>query len=165
MTRIKTSTKSVTIYTVAGKQFLDETDALAYEKELNEKMDYTYHVVKYGPLEVDSFVEDKTPVYSKCVIYAVPVHATPSNLIYTILMRAIGEAVTEHVDEFGCQYGLVNNWIITLQKRLYSIESVAEFFNSKIDDSYQPLIRFVDETGSVVDEWKRDGLYVKRQSN
>lgn len=166
MTRMKTTTKEVTLYTVAGKTFLDKDDALAYEADLMEKMNYSYHVVKYDPMTADSFSKDKRiPNYQQCVIYAVPTYNTPSNLIYDILTTQIGPAVVKHVDEFDVDYGYINNWDIRMSKRLYSLDALAEFFNQKISDEGYPTIRFVDIAGDLTDEWERDGVYVKPEQD
>ena len=157
MLRIKRSTKKVTIYTVAGKEFLSEDEARKYERDLNEKLGYTYYAVKYNPLDVDSFAKDKTPVYTKGIIYAIPTDRTPSNLIYAILNDKIGPSVIQHVDEFGIDYGYINNWDIIFKKRLYSMETLVDFFDVKIDDTLCATIRFVDDKGRMTDEWQRDG--------
>lgn len=160
MVRIKRSTKKVTIYTVAGKDFLTEDEAREYEKNLNEKLGYTYYAVKYNPLDVDSFAKDKTPVYTKGIIYAIPTHMTPSNLIYAILNDTIGPAVIQHVDEFGSDYGYINNWDVIFKKRLYSMETLVDFFDIKIDDTLCATIRFVDHKGNITEEWQRDGTEI-----
>lgn len=163
MTRMKTSTKEVTIYTVAGKKFLDKSDALAYEEDLMAKMTYVYHVVQYDPMKADSFDKDKTPKYQKEIIYAVPAQQTPTNLIYDILITHIGPAVVKHIDEIEYDHGYINNWDIRMTKRLYSIEALVEFFDKKIDEKRQPTIRFVDINGDITEDLERDGVYVKPQ--
>ena len=160
MARIKRSTKKVTIYTVAGKEFLTEDEAREYERNLNEKLGYTYYTVKYNPLDVDSFAKDKTPVYTESVIYAIPTDQTPSNLIYAILNDAIGPSVIQHVDEFGGDYGYINNWNVIFTRRLFSMETLVEFFDDKIDDTLCATIRFVDDKGRVTEEWQRDGTKI-----
>lgn len=164
MTRIKTTKKEVTLYTVAGKTFLDKNEALDYETDLIEKMNYVYHVVKYDPMDADSFSKDKLiPEYQQWVIYAVPMHHTPSNMIYDILTTHIGPAITKHIDEFECDYGYINNWDIRMTKRLYSIEALAEFFNQKISDEGYPTIRFMNADGALIEEWERDGVTIDNQ--
>lgn len=161
MTRMKTTTKEVTLYTVAGKTFLDKHDALDYEADLIEKMNYTYHMVKYDPMKADSFSKDKhIPKYQQWIIYAVPTHRTPSNFIHHILTTHIGSAVIELVDEFDQSYGYINNWDIRLTKRFYNIESLAEFFDQKMSDIGYPTIRIVDSEGVLIEEWKRDGVII-----
>ena len=160
MLRIKRSTKKVTIFTVAGKEFLSEIEAMKYERDLNEKMGYTYYAVKYNPLDIDSFAKDKTPVYTESVIYAIPTHQTPSNLIYAILNDTIGPAVIQHVDEFGSDYGYINNWDVIFTKRLFSMETLVEFFDDKIDDTLRATIRFVDHKGHITEEWQRGGTKI-----
>lgn len=166
MTRMKTTKKEVTLYTVAGKTFLDKDDALAYEADLMEKMNYVYHVVKYDPMTADSFSKDKRiPKYRQCVIYAVPAHDTPSNLIYALLTDHIGPAVVKHMDEFEVDYGYINNWDIRMSKRLYSLDTLVEFFNQNINDDGYATIRFVDTDGYLTEEWERDGVYVKPEQD
>jgi len=163
---MKTTKKEVTLYTVAGKAFLDKNDALAYETDLVEKTNYTYHIIMYNPMEADSFDKDKMiPKYQQWVIYAVPRHNTPSNMIYGILTTHIGPAITKHIDECGYDYGYINNWDIQMTKRLYNIEALAEFFNEKISDDGYPTIRFVNADGDLIEEWERDGVTIDNQGS
>lgn len=163
MTKIKESTKEVTIYTVAGKQFLNKTDALDYENELTQKMDYVYYVVMYDPARVNSLKKNKEPNYTKWIVYAVPAHHTPTNLIYDVLINNIGPAITQHIDEYEIKYGYINNWDLRQPKRFYSIDAIAEFFNHKISDKGYPTIQFLNESGACIEEWKRDGVDVKQK--
>lgn len=138
--------KTIDVYVVAGKEFLDREEAEQYEKELMDKLKYVYYVVSVHP----DLTEGRG--YQRTIIVAVEKSYNDNTLIH-FLCQTYGKPL-----EFAQGVKPVDNWGYSKGKTFETLEGLKDFLETKrsqgIGDYRRlevPDIYYVDTNGNAVE--------------
>lgn len=116
---METRKKEVEVYVVGNKEFLDKEEAKAYERRLEEKLNYTFYNVSYSP----DLTEGRG--FSKSMKLAVKGNH-PSNAIIQYLNDNIGKPV-----EGVMGVAPTNNWSYSKGFKFDNIDEMEKFIDEK----------------------------------
>lgn len=115
MSLIETKTKEVTVYVVAGKEFLDKSEAEKYEKELEKELSYTFFTVNHSP----DLTEGRG--YYKTTVLAVPKNYAAQATALQYCVDSLGKPL-----EFVMGVAPMPNWVISGGRKFETIESLGK---------------------------------------
>lgn len=114
--------KTVEVYEVGGKEFIDRKEAEEYEKQLKEVLDYSYYPVTHAP----DLTEGRG--YYKSMIVAVkPYHS--GNVVIHYLCNTFGKPL-----EFVMGVAPIDNWIVGKKVKFDTISGLAKFMNKEVQE-------------------------------
>lgn len=143
---MESKTKTVNVYIVEGKEFINELEAIEYENQLNKELEYTYFTISHSP-----DLTEGRGYYSTTTI-AVPKNYAEKATALQYCFNTFGKSL-EFV--MGCRP--IDNWILHEGKSFKTLKELNQFKSSKVSKgigdyrvSIDRKIVYLDNKGNVI---------------
>ena len=138
--------KNIDVYIVEGKEFINKEEAVKYEEQINNELQYTYFTISHSP----DLTEGRG--YYKTSTIAVPKNYAENA---TALKYCFDTFRTPLEFVMGCSP--IANWILSEGKEFQTLKKLCEFKNSKVSEgigdyrkSVDRQITYLNAKGNVV---------------